>query len=50
MPFGLINDGVTFEHAMHIAFDDLIGVIIQVYLDDLTIHSRLKNDIFSHLR
>ena len=39
MPFGLVNAGVTFQRAMHIAFDDLIGVILQVYLNDLTVHS-----------
>lgn len=50
MPFGLVNAGVTFQRAMHIAFDDLIGVILQVYLDDLTVHSRFRTDHFSHLR
>jgi hypothetical protein len=42
MPFGLSNAGATFQRAMQIAFDDLIGKIIQVYLDDLTVYS--KND------
>ena len=40
MPFGLSNAGVTFQRAMQIVFDDLIGKIIQIYLDDLTIYSR----------
>jgi hypothetical protein len=30
MPFGLINAGGTFHRDMQIAFDDLIGKIIQV--------------------
>lgn len=50
MPFELINVSTNFQRAMHIAFDNLIGVILQVYLDDLTIHSLFYNDHFSHLR
>jgi hypothetical protein len=42
MPFGLSNAGATFQRAMQIDFDDLIGKIIQIYLDDLTVYS--KND------
>jgi len=44
MPFGLINASTTFQRAMQIAFDDLIGKIIQIYLDDLTIYSRNQQD------
>jgi hypothetical protein len=40
MPFGVSNAGATFQRAMRIAFDDQIGKIIQVYLDDLTIYSK----------
>jgi hypothetical protein len=40
MPFGLSNAGATFQRAMQIDFDDLIGNIIQVYLDDLTVYSK----------
>jgi hypothetical protein len=40
MPFGLSNAGATFQRAMQIDFDDLIGKIIQVYLDDLTVYSK----------
>jgi len=50
MPFCLVNAGVKFQHAMHIAFDDMIGIILQVYLDDLMVHSRFCTDHFSHLR
>jgi hypothetical protein len=50
MPFGLINAGATFQRAMQIAFDDLIGKIIQIYLDDLTVYSRNRQDHFDHLR
>jgi len=50
IPFGLVNASATFQRAMHIAFDDLIGVILQIYLNDLTVHSRFRTDHFSHLR
>ena len=43
MPFGLINDGATFQRAMDIAFHGLIGWSIVVYLDDVTIFSKEKN-------
>jgi hypothetical protein len=39
MPFGLSNVGSTFQRAIKIYFDDLIGKIIQVYLDYLTVYS-----------
>jgi hypothetical protein len=50
MPFGLSNAGATFQRAMQIDFDDLIGKIIQVYLDDLTVYSKNRSDHFGHLR
>jgi hypothetical protein len=50
MPFGLINAGATFQQAMQIDFDDLIGKIIQIYLDDLTVYSKIQEDHFNHLR
>jgi hypothetical protein len=45
MPFGLINVGATFQRAMQISFDDLIGIIIQIYLDDLMVYSKIKKII-----
>jgi hypothetical protein len=45
MPFGLINVGATFQRAMQIDFDDLIRIIIQIYLDDLTIYSKSEKII-----
>jgi hypothetical protein len=38
MPFGLSNAGATFQRAMQIDFYDLIGKIIQIYLDDLIVY------------
>jgi hypothetical protein len=50
MSFGLSNAGATFQRAMQIDFDDLIGKIIQIYLDDLTMYSKIRSDHFSHLK
>jgi hypothetical protein len=50
MSFGLINAGATFQRDMQISFDDLIGKIIQIYLDDLTVYSRNRQDHFDHLK
>ena len=50
MPFVLSNAGVSFQRAMQIDFYDLIGKIIQVYLDDLTVYSKNWLDHFGHLR
>jgi hypothetical protein len=50
MPFGLCNEGATFQRAMQISLDDLIGKIIQIYLDDLIVYSNNRSDHFGHLR
>jgi hypothetical protein len=50
VPFGLSNVGATFQRSMQIDFDDMIGKIIQVYLDDLIVYSKNRLDHFGHLR
>ena len=50
MPFGLINAGATFQRAMDIAFRGLINDSVVVYLDDVTVYSRKREDHVSHLR
>jgi hypothetical protein len=50
MSFGLSNVGDTFQRAMYISFDDLIGKIIQLYLDDLIVYSKNQSNHFGHLR
>ena len=41
MPFGLKNVGATFQRAMTLIFHDLKS-IIEVFLDDLAAHSRMR--------
>jgi hypothetical protein len=50
MPFGLINSGDTFQRAMDIAFRGLTNKSVVVYLDDVTVFSKNKNDHLAHLR
>ena len=49
MPFGLKNTRATFQRAMTLIFHDL-KMIIEIYLDDLTAHSRLRVRHPYHLR
>jgi hypothetical protein len=50
MPFGLLNVGATFQRAMDFSFKDLIGKIIEIYQDDLTIFSKGRSSHISHIR
>jgi hypothetical protein len=38
MPFGLKNDGATFQRAMDHAFNELIGNFMEDYQDELKVH------------
>ena len=49
MPFGLKNAGATFQRAMTLIFHDLKS-IIEVFLDDLAAHSRMRMRHPYHLR
>ena len=50
MHFGLINAGATFQRAMDIAFHGLIGRSVVVYLDDITIFLKRREEHAFHLR
>jgi hypothetical protein len=50
MPFGLLNVGATFQRAMDYAFRDLMGKIIEIYQDDLTMFSKERHSHVGHLR
>jgi hypothetical protein len=39
MTFGLKNVDATYQRAMNLIFHDLIGVIMEVYIDDIVIKS-----------
>ena len=49
MPFGLINIGATFQRAMDVAFQGLINKCVVVYLDDITVYSKNREEHIQHL-
>jgi hypothetical protein len=50
MPFGLSNAGATFQRAMDYAFRGLIGKLIEIYQNDLTVFSKDGKTHINHLR
>ncbi|KAM2078098.1 hypothetical protein COP1_024346 [Malus domestica] len=50
MPFGLKNAGATYQLAMNTIFHDLIGTIVEVYIDDVVIKSRQRRTHVDDLR
>ena len=50
IPFGLINAGATFQRSMDISFRGLIGCSVVVYLDDITIFSKKREQHAFHLK
>jgi hypothetical protein len=43
MTFGLKNADTTFERAMNLIFHDLLGIILEVYIDDVVVKSDSMN-------
>jgi hypothetical protein len=39
MTFGLKNVGTTYQRAMNLIFHDLLGIILEVYIDDVVVKS-----------
>jgi hypothetical protein len=50
MPFGLINAGKMFQHAMDIAFIGEKDKFVVVYLDDITVFSKSDKEHYRHLK
>jgi hypothetical protein len=50
MPFGLVNTCTTFQRDMDIAFKGLISKSVVVYLDDITIYLKKREDHPRHLK
>ena len=39
MTFGLKNAGATYQRAMNLIFHDLLGIILEIYIDDVVVKS-----------
>nr|GMD14395.1 uncharacterized protein LOC109150426 [Ipomoea batatas] len=50
MPFGLKNAGATYQRAMQRIFDDMFHKMVECYVDDLVVKSKLRTDHLGHLR
>ena len=50
IPFGLMNDGETFQRAMEIAFSEELGYFIIIYLDDVIVFSKTDEGHLEHSR
>ena len=50
MTFGLKNTGATYQRAMNLIFHDLLGVILEVYIDDIVIKSAGLGNHLADLR
>jgi hypothetical protein len=37
MTFVLKNAGATYQRAMNLSFHDLLGVLVEVYIDDVVV-------------
>ncbi|KAL6190245.1 hypothetical protein ACLB2K_036643 [Fragaria x ananassa] len=50
MPFGLKNAGATYQRAMNLIFHDILGKILEVYIDDVVVKSNVKQDHIADLK
>ena len=50
MPFGLMNVGATFQRAMEISFSEEKDKFVVIYLDDITVFSKIDQDHLQHLK
>ncbi|GJS20483.1 reverse transcriptase domain-containing protein [Tanacetum coccineum] len=49
MPFGLKNDGATYQRMVEKAFDSQVGRNIEVYVDDLVIKSHTETEMLKDI-
>ena len=51
MPFGLRNAGATYQRVMNKVYNkELLGDILEVYMDDMIIISKIEIDHVGHLK
>jgi len=50
MTFGLRNAGATYQRAMNYIFHDLIGRLVEVYIDDVVVKSAFQDNHLADLR
>jgi hypothetical protein len=50
MTFGLKNAGATYQRAMNLILHDLLGIIVEVYIDDIVVKSAGDDSNLDDLR
>jgi hypothetical protein len=50
MTFRLKNEGATYQRAMNLIFHDLLGIIVEVYIDDIVVKSAGDDSHLADLR
>jgi hypothetical protein len=50
MTFGLKNVGATYQRAMNLIFHDLLGIILEIYFDDIVVKSVSMDTHLADLR
>jgi hypothetical protein len=50
MTFGLKNASATYQRAMNLIFHDLLGIILEIYLDDVVVKSDSMDSHLANLR
>ena len=50
MPFGLKNAGATYQRLVTKMFSDLIGQTVEVYIDDMIVKSKKKEQHVANLQ
>jgi hypothetical protein len=50
MTFGLKNAGATYQRAMNLIFHDLLGIILEIYIDDVVVKSDSMDNHLADLR
>jgi hypothetical protein len=49
MTFGLKNAGATYQRAMNLIFHDLLGMVLEIYIDDIVVKSVGMQEHFADL-
>jgi hypothetical protein len=47
MTYGLKNTSATYQRAMNLIFHDLLGIILEIYIDDLIVKSNSMDNHFA---
>jgi hypothetical protein len=50
MTFGSKNTGATYQRAMNLIFYDLLGIILEIYIDDAVVKSESMDNHLANLR